>query len=61
MQVKAQGLLNAAKWIEEEYGRDALRDVLHSCSQEVRERYMTAEELAISRSTPSSQLAPAAA
>ena len=39
MQIKAQGLLNAAKWIEEEYGRDALREVLHACSAGVRERY----------------------
>lgn len=39
MQIKAQGLLNAAKWIEEEYGRDGLRDVLQACSPAVRDRY----------------------
>jgi hypothetical protein len=39
LQIKAQGLLNAAKWIEAEYGRDGLRDVLHACSPAVRDRY----------------------
>jgi hypothetical protein len=42
MQVKAQGLLNATKWIEDEYGRDALGDVIRACSPAVRERYMSA-------------------
>jgi hypothetical protein len=42
VQIKAQGLLNAAKWIEEEYGRDSLGLVVRACSPEVRERYMSA-------------------
>jgi hypothetical protein len=42
VQVKAQGLLNAAKYIEEEYGRDALGEVVRACSGPVRERYMSA-------------------
>jgi hypothetical protein len=40
--VKAQGLLNAAKWIEETHGRDALRDVIRACSAPVRERFTSA-------------------
>jgi hypothetical protein len=40
--VKAQGLLNAATWIEETHGQTALRDVLHACSADVRERYTSA-------------------
>jgi hypothetical protein len=39
VRVKAQGLLNAAKWIDETYGREGLRDVLHACGPAVRERY----------------------
>ncbi len=39
MRTKAQGLLNGAKWVEEVYGREGLRDVLRACSPEVRERY----------------------
>jgi uncharacterized protein (TIGR02265 family) len=39
LQIKAQGLLNAAKWVSDEYGRDALRDVLHGCGTAVRDRY----------------------
>jgi hypothetical protein len=39
MNIKAQGLLNAAKWIEENYGQRALADVVQSCSEAVRERY----------------------
>ncbi len=39
MQIKAQGLINAAKWIGDEYGREALRDVLRACSPAVRDRY----------------------
>ena len=39
MQIKAQGLLNAAKWVSDEYGREALRDVLHDCGPAVRDRY----------------------
>ena len=42
MQVKAQGLLNAAQWIEREHGQDALRDVVRKCSPEVRDRYTSA-------------------
>ena len=42
MQVKAQGLLNAAKYIEDEYGRDALGEVVRACSEPVRERYIAA-------------------
>jgi hypothetical protein len=42
VQVKAQGLLNAAKFIEEEYGREALGGVLRACSEPVRERYVSA-------------------
>jgi hypothetical protein len=40
--IKAQGLLNAAKWIEEEFGQGALRDVIRGCSVEVRDRYTSA-------------------
>jgi len=40
--IKAQGLLNAAKWIEETYGQDALREVIRACSEPVRERYISA-------------------
>jgi hypothetical protein len=39
MKVKAQGLLNAAKYIEETYGRNALGEVLRACSPAVRETY----------------------
>jgi hypothetical protein len=42
LQIKAQGLLNAAKWIQDEYGDAALRDVLHACTQGVRDRYTSA-------------------
>lgn len=42
MQIKAQGLFNAAKWIEAEYGQAALRDVLRACSPAVRELYTSA-------------------
>jgi hypothetical protein len=42
MNVKAQGLLNAAKWIEEEYGATALTDVIRACPEPVRERYVSA-------------------
>ena len=40
--VKAQGLLNAAKWLEDEYGRDALGAIVRACSPPVRERYTSA-------------------
>jgi hypothetical protein len=42
LQVKAQGLLNAAKFIEEEYGRDALGEVVRACSEATRDRYISA-------------------
>ena len=42
MRVKAQGLINAAKFIEERFGRDALGEVVRACSPAVRETYMTA-------------------
>ncbi|MEO7094473.1 MAG: hypothetical protein ABI175_14555 [Polyangiales bacterium] len=42
MNIKAQGLLNAAKWIEAEFGQGALRDVIRACSVEVRDRYTSA-------------------
>ncbi|MGO8992218.1 MAG: hypothetical protein ACLQVI_02745 [Polyangiaceae bacterium] len=42
MRVKAQGLLNAAKYIEEVYGRDALASVVRACSDATRETYTSA-------------------
>jgi hypothetical protein len=42
LNIKAQGLLNAAKWIEEEYGATALTDVIRACPEPVRERYVSA-------------------
>ncbi len=39
MNVKAQGLLNAAKYIEERFGTEALRDVIRGCSQATRDTY----------------------
>lgn len=42
VQIKAQGLFNAAKWVEAEFGQPALRDVLRACSPAVRERYTSA-------------------
>ena len=42
MNVKAQALLNAAKWIEDNYGQLALRDVVRACSEPVRDRYTSA-------------------
>jgi hypothetical protein len=42
MNVKAQGLLNAATWLEQTYGQAALRDVVRACSPEVRDRYTSA-------------------
>ena len=42
MNIKAQGLLNAAEYIQERYGDDALRDVLRACSVDVRDRYVSA-------------------
>jgi hypothetical protein len=40
--VKVQGLLNAAKYVEEAYGQPALRDVIRACSEPVRDRYTSA-------------------
>jgi hypothetical protein len=42
VQIKAQGLLNAAKFIETQYGRDALGEVVRACSEPVRDRYISA-------------------
>jgi hypothetical protein len=42
MNVKAQGLLNAASYIEERFGRDAVGEILRACSPAVRETYTTA-------------------
>jgi predicted hydrocarbon binding protein len=39
MKTKAQGLINACKWIEATYGRDALAEVLGECSPMVRDVY----------------------
>jgi hypothetical protein len=39
VRVKAQGLLNAAKWVEENHGREGLRDVLQRCTPATRDRY----------------------
>jgi hypothetical protein len=39
VQIKAQGLLNAARYIEDEFGVDALRDVIRGCSPATRDRY----------------------
>jgi hypothetical protein len=40
--VKAQGLFNAATWIEQSYGQAALREVLRACKPETRDRYTSA-------------------
>jgi hypothetical protein len=42
LNIKAQGLLNAAKWVEEQHGAPALRDILRECSPAVRDRYIAA-------------------
>ena len=39
MQVKAQGLLNAAKYIEEQYGQETLGEIMRACSPAVRDTY----------------------
>lgn len=39
MNVKAQGLLNAAKYIEEKDGRDVLAEIIRGCSAALRETY----------------------
>jgi hypothetical protein len=40
--IKAQGLLNAVKWVEEEYGISTLQEIIRACSPAVRERYVSA-------------------
>src|SRR2546423_1335474 len=42
MNVKAQGLLNAAKFIEEQYGRETLAEILRACGDATRETYTSA-------------------
>jgi hypothetical protein len=42
MNVKLQGLVNGAGWIEATYGPPALAKVLRACSPAVRERYVSA-------------------
>ncbi len=42
MNVKAQGLLNAAVWVRDKFGADALERVFRACSPAVRERCTTA-------------------
>jgi hypothetical protein len=42
VQVKAQALLNAARYIETQYGREALSQVVRACSEPVRDRYVSA-------------------
>jgi hypothetical protein len=39
MNVKAQGLINAAIYIEQTYGRDTLGEILRACSPAMRETY----------------------
>jgi hypothetical protein len=39
MRVKVQGLLNAAKYIEETYGQQTLGEIIRACGPEVRETY----------------------
>jgi hypothetical protein len=45
MKVKAQGLLNAAKLVEERAGREALAEILRACSPETRETFTSAVAL----------------
>jgi hypothetical protein len=40
--VKAQALLNAVKWIEQTHGQQTLATIIKACSPPVRERFMTA-------------------
>lgn len=42
MNIKAQGLLNAARWIQEQHGDALLSAVLAECSVAVRDRYTSA-------------------
>jgi hypothetical protein len=46
MNVKAQGLINGAKWIEQAHGQPALAAVLRACSTAVRDRYISATAMA---------------
>jgi hypothetical protein len=41
MLVKAQGLINAARYIEEQYGQNTLGEIVRACSPGVRETYTT--------------------
>src|SRR5207244_1409223 len=41
MRVKVQGLLNAARYIEELHGQETLGEIVRACSPEVRETYTT--------------------
>ena len=42
MRIKAQGLLNAAKWVRRQHGDDVLTQILAQASPELRERASTA-------------------
>jgi hypothetical protein len=42
MNVKAQGLINGARWVEQTHGQPALARVLRACSAPVRDRYISA-------------------
>ena len=42
MNVKAQGLLNGARWVEQTYGPGGLREVLDACSPETQARCSSA-------------------
>jgi hypothetical protein len=39
--IRAQGLINAALWVEQERGREALAEVLAKCTPATRDRYVT--------------------
>ena len=45
MNIKAQGLLNAVKWVEETHGREVLGEIIRSCSPQVRASYVSASAL----------------
>lgn len=45
MNVKAQSIINAARWVEDTHGRDMLGTILRQCSPTVRDRYI--ESIAI--------------
>lgn len=42
MQIKAQAILNACKWVKKEFGQTALDQILEGCTANVRERCTTA-------------------